>query len=709
MVNAPLPDEFGHELCITAVEQTDAGVVFLVKAAQAEQLLAPLNEQGVLLLSKPFTTPLFLQAMHMAAAGNHRLQRLRQENARLQDKIGQLRLVSRAKCCLVEHAHMTEAEAHRYLEKQAMDTRRDRAEVAQEVLEEYADRSAGKEVRRERAFYGRVLFYNKGRYIFMAKFIFVTGGVVSGLGKGITAASLGRLLKCRGLKVASQKLDPYVNVDPGTMSPLQHGEVFVTDDGTETDLDLGHYERFIDENLNKYSNLTTGKVYWNVLNKERQGAYLGQTVQIIPHITNEIKSYIYNLASSTEADVVITEIGGTTGDIESQPFLEAIRQVGLEQGRENCCYIHVVLVPYISGSDEYKSKPAQHSVKELQGMGVSPDIIILRADGSVGSDIRRKISTFCNVKPECVIENLTMPSLYQCPLMLHTNGLDDVVVQQLHLDVPPADLTEWKQVVSRIATRSKTCTIALVGKYVKLHDAYLSVMESLYHAGFENDSQVEIRWVESEDLTDQAACKEAFADVDGIIVPGGFGDRGIEGMIQAAQYARENRVPCFGICLGMQIMVIEFARNVLGYKDANSSEFTPDGAHNVISLMPDQQGNIPKGGTMRLGKYPCTVAPGTKMAECYGESEIWERHRHRYEFNNDFRQEMQDAGLVISGTSPDGHLVETVELPGRDFHLGAQFHPEFKSRPNRAHPLFKGFIAAALRYRAAAQRDMLHL
>ena len=543
----------------------------------------------------------------------------------------------------------------------------------------------------------------------MSKYIFITGGVVSGLGKGITAASLGRLLKMRGLKVASQKLDPYVNVDPGTMSPLQHGEVFVTDGGTEPDLDLGHYERFIDENLNKYSNLTTGKVYWNVLNKERQGAYLGQTVQIIPHITNEIKSYIYNLASSTEADVVITEIGGTTGDIESQPFLEAIRQVGLEQGRDNCCYIHVVLVPYISGSDEYKSKPAQHSVKELQGMGINPDIIILRADGSVGGDIRRKISTFCNVQPECVIENLTMPSLYQCPLMLHTNGLDDVVVKKLKLDVPPADLTEWKQVVSRIATRSKTCTIALVGKYVKLHDAYLSVMESLYHAGFENDSQVEIRWVESEDLTDQAACKEAFTDVDGIIVPGGFGDRGIEGIIQAAQYARENHVPYFGICLGMQIMVMEFARNVLGYADANSSEFTPDGQHNVIALMADQQGNIPKGGTMRLGKYPCTVKPGTKMAECYGEPEIWERHRHRYEFNNDFRSEMEEKGLVISGTSPDGRLVETVELPGRAFHLGAQFHPEFKSRPNRAHPLFKGFIAAALQFRAAAQRSMLNV
>ena len=543
----------------------------------------------------------------------------------------------------------------------------------------------------------------------MTKYIFVTGGVVSGLGKGITAASLGRLLKARGLKVAAQKLDPYINVDPGTMSPYQHGEVYVTEDGAETDLDLGHYERFIDEDLNKYSNLTTGKVYWNVLNKERRGEYLGETVQVIPHITNEIKDFIYSVGSKTNADVVITEVGGTTGDIESQPFLEAIRQVGLEVGRENALYIHVTLVPYLHGSEEHKTKPTQHSVKELQGMGVNPDIIILRADGSVGTDIRRKISTFCNVKPECVIENLTMPSLYQCPLMLHTNGLDDVVVEKLKLDVPPADLTEWKQVVSRIATRSKTCTIALVGKYVKLHDAYLSVMESLYHAGFENDSQVEIKWVESEDLTDQNACKEIFADVDGIIVPGGFGDRGIEGMIQAAQYARENNVPYFGICLGMQIMVMEFARGVLGYADANSSEFTPDGKHNVIALMADQQGNIPKGGTMRLGKYPCTVAPGTKMAECYGQTEIWERHRHRYEFNNDFRQEMQDAGLVISGTSPDGRLVETVELPGRAFHLGAQFHPEFKSRPNRAHPLFKGFIAAALKFRTSAQRSLMHL
>ena len=543
----------------------------------------------------------------------------------------------------------------------------------------------------------------------MTKYIFVTGGVVSGLGKGITAASLGRLLKSRGLKIAAQKLDPYINVDPGTMSPFQHGEVYVTDDGAETDLDLGHYERFIDEDLNKFSNLTTGKVYWNVLNKERAGEYLGETVQVIPHITNEIKSFIYSVGKKTSADVVITEIGGTTGDIESQPFLEAIRQVAAEVGRRNCLFIHVTLVPFISGSNEPKSKPTQHSVKELRGLGISPDIIVARVDQPMDDDIKRKISMFCTVPEDCVIENRTLPVLYQAPMMLEESHLSDIVCRELSIGAGKGDMTEWQEMLERIAARKNHVKIALVGKYVKLHDAYLSVMESLYHAGFENDSQVEIRWVESEDLTDQAACKEAFADVDGIIVPGGFGDRGIEGMIQAAQYARENRVPCFGICLGMQIMVIEFARNVLGYKDANSSEFTPDGAHNVISLMPDQQGNIPKGGTMRLGKYPCTVAPGTKMAECYGESEIWERHRHRYEFNNDFRQEMQDAGLVISGTSPDGHLVETVELPGRDFHLGAQFHPEFKSRPNRAHPLFKAFIAAALKFRASEQRSLLHM
>ena len=529
------------------------------------------------------------------------------------------------------------------------------------------------------------------------KYIFVTGGVVSGLGKGITAASLGRLLKTRGLKVASQKLDPYINVDPGTMSPLQHGEVFVTDDGTETDLDLGHYERFTDENLNKYSNLTTGKVYWNVLNKERQGAYLGQTVQIIPHITNEIKSYIYNLASSTEADVVITEIGGTTGDIESQPFLEAIRQVGIEQGPENCCYIHVVLVPYISGSDEYKSKPAQHSCKELQGMGIAPNVIVLRADGSVGSDIKRKISMFCNVRPDCVIENLTMPSLYECPLMLEAAGLTNVVARQLHLQTPPTDLTEWKELISRIATRSRNCTIALVGKYVKLHDAYLSVMESLYHAGFENESKVEIKWVDSETLVDQDRCAEEFTDVDGIIVPGGFGDRGIEGMIQAAQYAREHRMPYFGICLGMQIMVMEYARNVLGYTDANSSEFAPEGQHNVIDLMPDQQGVVTKGGTMRLGKYPCVITPGTKMAACYGTLEIDERHRHRYEFNSSFITEFERNGMQCVGRNPESDLVEIVEIPGLKWFIGTQFHPEYQSTVLHPHPLFLDFIKTAIK------------
>ena len=543
------------------------------------------------------------------------------------------------------------------------------------------------------------------------KFIFVTGGVLSSLGKGLAAASLGALLQTRGLSVTIQKLDPYINVDPGTMNPFQHGEVFVTDDGAETDLDLGHYERYLNVPMSRKNNTTSGAIYNHVIAKERRGDYLGGTVQVIPHITDEIKRTVLSLAEGDNApDVAIIEIGGTVGDIEGLPFLEAIRQVSCEAGRSNCLFIHVTLIPYLESSGEHKSKPTQHSVKQLQSFGIMPDIIVARCDRPVDDpSIFRKIALFCNVKEDCVIENLTMPSLYQCPLMLHTGGLDDVVVNKLKLDVPPADLTEWKQVVSRIATRSKTCTIALVGKYVKLHDAYLSVMESLYHAGFENDSQVEIKWVESEDLTDQNACKELFADVDGIIVPGGFGDRGIEGMIQAAQYARENNVPYFGICLGMQIMVMEFARGVLGYADANSSEFTPDGKHNVIALMADQQGNIPKGGTMRLGKYPCSVAPGTKMAECYGQTEIWERHRHRYEFNNDFRQEMQDAGLVISGTSPDGRLVETVELPGRAFHLGAQFHPEFKSRPNRAHPLFKGFIAAALKFRTSAQRSLMHL
>ena len=539
------------------------------------------------------------------------------------------------------------------------------------------------------------------------KYIFVTGGVVSGLGKGICAASLGRLLKQCGLKVKNQKFDPYLNVDPGTMSPYQHGEVFVTDDGAETDLDLGHYERFVDEALDEKSSVSSGKIFWSVLNRERQGGYLGGTVQIIPHVTDEIKRRIYDMDDG-ETDVAISEIGGTVGDIESQPFLEAIRQVAAERGRENVLFIHVPLIVTIPGSGELKSKPTQHSVKELLSEGIQPDVLVVRTDEPITDDIRRKIALFCNVEPDCVIQNATASTLYEVPLLLEHEGLCRVVCRKLHLDCGEPDMTEWRALVDKIHGVHRHVRIALVGKYVGLHDAYLSVVESLFHAGTACDASVEIQWVDSETLTSDNIAQK-LCGCSGILVPGGFGDRGIEGMIQAAQYARENQIPYFGICLGMQIMVMEFARGVLGYADANSSEFTPDGAHNVIALMADQQGNIPKGGTMRLGKYPCTVKPGTKMAECYGEAEIWERHRHRYEFNNEFRQEMEDAGLVISGTSPDGRLVETVELPGRDFHLGAQFHPEFKSRPNRAHPLFKGFIAAALKFRIHAQRGMMHV
>ena len=530
----------------------------------------------------------------------------------------------------------------------------------------------------------------------MTKYIFVTGGVVSGLGKGITAASLGRLLKSRGLKVAAQKLDPYINVDPGTMSPYQHGEVFVTEDGAETDLDLGHYERFIDEDLNKYSNLTTGKVYWNVLTKERRGEYLGETVQVIPHITGEIKSFIYSVGKKTDADVVITEIGGTTGDIESTPFLEAIRQVGIEQGRENVLYMHVTLVPYIQSSGEFKSKPTQHSVKELQSVGIMPNIIIARVDEPMDDNLKNKISMFCNVKPDCVIENLTVPVLYEAPLMLERSHLSDIVCRELSLHCPPADLTEWNEMLARIAARKKTVRIAIVGKYVKLHDAYLSVMEGLHHAGYENGAMIAIKWVEAEDVT-EAAAATILGTCDGILVPGGFGDRGIEGKVTACKYAREHNIPYFGICLGMQIAVIEYARNVLGLQDANSGEFTPSGAHNVIDLMPDQKG-VEKGGTMRLGKYPCTIKRGTKMEQAYGTLQITERHRHRYEFNNAYREQFTAAGLTLSGTSPDGHLVEAVELTGRRFYVGVQYHPEFKSRPNRAHPLFREFVAAAIDY-----------
>ena len=530
----------------------------------------------------------------------------------------------------------------------------------------------------------------------MAKYIFVTGGVVSGLGKGITAASLGRLLKARGLKVAAQKLDPYINVDPGTMSPYQHGEVYVTEDGAETDLDLGHYERFIDEDLNKFSNLTSGKVYWNVLNKERRGEYLGSTVQVIPHITNEIKAFVYRVGRETDADVVITEIGGTIGDIESQPFLEAVRQISLEVGRENSLFIHVTLVPYIHGSNEHKSKPTQHSVKELQGMGIAPDIIVLRADEPLEPGIFKKIAMFCNVKDDCVIENITLDSLYEAPLMLEKSNFSGVVCRQLGINAPEPDLKEWKDLVEKIKGRHKDVKIALVGKYVQLHDAYLSVAEALQHAGFAWDAHVTIDWVDSETM-DESNYKEILKDAKGIIVPGGFGDRGIEGMILSARYAREEKIPYFGICLGMQIAVIEFARNVAGIKDACSGEFPNPSDHKVIDFMPGQSDDIDKGGTLRLGSYPCNIVAGTLMEKCYNTLRIDERHRHRYEFNNDYRQTLSGAGLVLSGISPDGKLVETVELADHPFFIGVQYHPEFKSRPNKPHPIFKGFIGAALK------------
>ena len=529
----------------------------------------------------------------------------------------------------------------------------------------------------------------------MTKYIFVTGGVVSGLGKGITAASLGRLLKTRGLKVAAQKLDPYRNVDPGTMSPYQHGEVYVTEDGAETDLDLGHYERFIDENLNRYSNLTTGKVYWNVLNKERRGEYLGSTVQVIPHITNEIKDFVYRVAKETDADVVITEIGGTIGDIESQPFIEAVRQISLEVGRENSLFIHVTLVPFLRGSDEHKSKPTQHSVKELQGMGINPNIIVLRCDEPLEDSIFKKISLFCNVKPDCVIENITLPCLYEAPLMLEKSNFSSVVCRELGIDAPAAELDEWSEMVNRIHARQKNTDIALVGKYVQLHDAYLSVAEALRHAGYALNSEVTIHWIDSETLNEENIAA-VLGNMDGIIVPGGFGSRGIDGMILAAKFARENRIPYFGICLGMQIAVIEYARNVAGIADADSGEFNELCKHKVIDFMPGQSDSIDKGGTLRLGAYPCMIKSGTAMERCYGKATIFERHRHRYEFNNDYRDALTAAGLTLSGLSPDGRLVETVELTDRPFHIGVQYHPEFKSRPNRAHPLFFGFVKAAL-------------
>ena len=530
----------------------------------------------------------------------------------------------------------------------------------------------------------------------MKKYIFVTGGVVSGLGKGITAASLGRLLKARGLKVAAQKLDPYINVDPGTMSPYQHGEVFVTEDGAETDLDLGHYERFIDEDLNKYSNLTTGKVFWNVLNKERRGEYLGSTVQTIPHITNEIKEFIYKVGKKTDADIIITEIGGTIGDIESQPFVEAIRQISLEVGKENSLFIHVTLVPFLSGSDEHKSKPTQHSVKELQGMGVNPNIIILRCDRPLEENIFNKIALFCNVKKDCVIENITLPVLYEAPLMLEKNNFSEVVCRELGITAPKPNMKEWVEMVERIKNLDKEVNIALVGKYVALHDAYLSVAEALRHAGYAYGAKVNILWTDSETINEENV-NDILKTADGILVPGGFGNRGVEGKILAAKYARENNVPYLGICLGMQTAVIEFARNVCGFKDANSGEFDPSSEHKVIDFLPDQSESVNKGGTLRLGAYPCKVLDNTKLYECYGKKEISERHRHRYEFNNDYREVLTENGLVIGGTSPDGYIVETIENPDCKFFVGVQFHPEFKSRPNKPHPLFLGLIKNSIK------------
>ena len=531
----------------------------------------------------------------------------------------------------------------------------------------------------------------------MTKYIFVTGGVVSGLGKGITAASLGRLLKNRGLKVAAQKLDPYINVDPGTMSPIQHGEVYVTEDGAETDLDLGHYERFIDEDLNKYSNLTTGKVFSRVLSRERRGEYLGGTVQIIPHVTDEIKHFIYQVGKKTNADVVITEVGGTTGDIESQPFIEAIRQVGREVGSHNALYIHVTLVPYLRASGEHKSKPTQHSVKELQGMGVNPDIIVLRTDEKIEDpSIVRKIANFCNVRPDCVIENTTLPILYEAPLMLEEAHLSDIVCRELQIEAPAPDMTQWREMVDRIRHPQGTVRIAMVGKYMQLHDAYLSVTEALRHAAYALGRSVHIDYVDSETIN-EGNVAEMLGEADGILVPGGFGERGIEGMIVAARYARETAKPYLGICLGMQVAVIEFARHVVGWADANSLVFNPNGTHSVVDFMPDQNDEIDKGGTLRLGAYPCMVQPGTTLARCYGAEQISERHRHRYEFNNLYRDEIRNAGLTLCGVSPDGRLVEAVELSEQPFFVGVQYHPEFKSRPTHPHPLFLGLISASMK------------
>ncbi|WP_432718840.1 CTP synthase [Pectinatus frisingensis] len=533
----------------------------------------------------------------------------------------------------------------------------------------------------------------------MAKYIFVTGGVVSSLGKGITAASLGRLLKSRGIKVTIQKFDPYINIDPGTMSPYQHGEVFVTDDGAETDLDLGHYERFIDINLTKGSNVTTGKIYWSVLTKERRGDYLGSTVQVIPHITNEIKQRVYDVAASDNADVVITEIGGTVGDIESQPFLEAIRQVKKEVGKNDALYIHVTLIPYISAAGELKTKPTQHSVKELRSIGIQPDILVCRTDKSISADMKKKLALFCDVDVDAVIENQTASTIYEVPLIMQKEGLDKIVLQKLNMDYSPANMEEWERMVYKIKNPKQRVKIAVVGKYVDLPDAYISVTEALHHAGISNEADVKITWVDAEKIEmEDLELDEVFAGCKGILVPGGFGYRGVEGKIAAIKYARENKIPFLGLCLGMQCSVIEFARNVCGMSDANSTEFNKETDYPVIDLMESQIDVEDKGGTMRLGSYPCKLAENTKAMAAYNKKLIHERHRHRYELNNKFRQKLINNGMVVAGTLPDNSLVEIVEVKDHPWFVASQFHPELKSRPNRPHPLFRDFVSAALKY-----------
>lgn len=528
----------------------------------------------------------------------------------------------------------------------------------------------------------------------MTKYIFVTGGVVSSLGKGITAASLGRLLKNRGLKVTIQKFDPYLNVDPGTMSPYQHGEVFVTDDGAETDLDLGHYERFIDINLSKNSNVTTGKIYSSVITKERRGEFLGGTVQVIPHITNEIKERISRAGKESQSDVVITEIGGTVGDIESLPFLEAIRQMKSDMGRDSVMYIHVTLIPYLNAAGEAKTKPTQHSVKELRSIGIQPHVIVCRTEQPLAEDMKRKIALFCDTDPNAVIDLMDAETLYEVPLTLRDQGLDDIVLTHLKLQAPAADMHEWEALVKRAKSLKQTTEIAIVGKYVALHDAYLSIAESLEHAGIDSDTEIDIRWVNAEEVTD-ANVEELLGGVNGILVPGGFGDRGVEGKVSAIKYAREQQIPFFGICLGMQVAVIEYARSIAKLSGANSSEINPATPFPVIDLLPEQKEIEDLGGTMRLGLYPCKVASDTLAMSCYGEELVYERHRHRYEFNNEYRELMEEAGMIFSGTSPDGRLVEMIELKNHPWFLAVQFHPEFKSRPNRPQPLFREFVKAA--------------